>query len=151
MIEALSFFVPMVPRRKNRLKIVRVGGFHKLAPDEKGKEAQDTLAARTYEHRPSSPINGPVRLDVAFVMPIPTGWPAWKKTAAREGRFHHVSRPDRGNLLKLLEDALKGPFYSDDSVVVAGNVAKSYGDVSGYKITLSPLHQATRASEAQAP
>lgn len=144
----LEFFVAMTPRKKNNLKPFRRGNFVRLHYDAKTKQAQETLAARVYEHRPSAPWDNPVRLDVVFVMPIPDGWPLWKKKAALEGRFHHVSRPDRGNLLKLLEDALKGPFYTDDSAVVTGDVGKAYGEVPGYRIVLTELAQATRETEA---
>lgn len=141
----------MMPRRKNRLRIVKIGRFSKLAPDEDGKQAQETLAARVVEHRPPVPFAGPVRLDVTFVMPIPKGWPAWKHAAALGGRVYPTSRPDRGNLLKLLEDALKGLFYADDSLVVGGDVAKRYGDVPGYRIVLEELSEATRESERAYP
>lgn len=148
MSDAVEFFVALIPRRKNRLIPFRVGNFAKNRPDEKGVEAQATLASACLPNRPPTPFTGPVRLDVAFRMPIPGGWPEWKRTAAIAGTLHHTKRPDRGNLLKLLEDALRGAFYSDDSLVVAGDVSKSYGQIPGYEIRLTPLVQATKPERA---
>lgn len=150
-MNALSFFVSMVPRRKNRLQIVKVGGFSKLAPDAKGAQSQETLASLIAPYRPPVPLNGPVRLDVSFVMPIPSGWPEWKRAAALEGRLHHVSRPDRGNLLKLCEDAMTGPFLTDDSRIVGGVVEKIYGVTPGYQIRLQELEQAQKPVRVKKP
>jgi Holliday junction resolvase RusA-like endonuclease len=90
----------------------------------------------------------PVRASMIFFMPIPESFPAWKKLAALEGRFWPVVRPDRGNMLKLIEDALaKSGWLHDDAQVVDGGVKKIYGGVPGYLVVLEPLRQATRETE----
>lgn len=152
MSDPITFFVSMIPRQKNQLRAFKIGGFARVVPGKDTQENQATLASLMAPYRPSVPFSCPVRVHVMFVMPIPLGWPEWKKLAAREGCFHHVSRPDRGNLLKLLEDALTGPFLADDSLIVGGLVEKSYGDVPGYGVTLTPLPQATKPERvAKAP
>lgn len=138
----LEFFVAMLPRQKNALKAFRFGATGvRLHYDKKTKEAEATLASRVLEHRPTEPFSGPVRLDAVFVMPVPAGFPQWKRAAALAGRVYPAKRPDRGNLLKLLEDALTGPFVLDDSQFVAGNVAKIYGTVPGYRLVLEELDE----------
>ena len=143
---SITFFVSMIPRQKNKLRAFKIGGFARVVPGKDTAQNQATLASLCAPYRPEIPFSGPVRLDVTFVFAIPKGWPEWKKTAARQGDWHHVSRPDRGNLLKLLEDALTGPFLADDSQIVGGEVAKRYGDVPGYEIKIEPLGQAIRTT-----
>lgn len=144
----LEFFVPMkVAVKGNSKKIAKFGNRLAIIGDDKARAAEESLVARLLEHRPAAPMVGPVRLDVTFVMQVPLGFPAWKRKAAVEGRIHPDKRPDRGNALKLLEDALSGAFYVDDAQVVTGEVGKAYGEVPGYRITLTRLAQATRESE----
>lgn len=145
MSESLSFFVAMKPKQKgNSKRIVKFGKRFSLIGDEKARQAEQTLTALLLPHRPPEPFRGPVRLDVTFVFPVAESWPAWKKQAAHDGRLRHVSTPDRGNCLKLVEDAMNGLFYVDDSQVVDGRVEKEYGPRPGYQITLTPLLQAEK-------
>lgn len=138
----LRFFVAQLPKKKNNLKPFRLGNHVRMHYPKETKQAQDTLAARVLEHKPATPFMGPVRLAVIFVLPVPATAAAWKKIAALEGRVYPWKRPDRGNLLKLFEDALAGPFYLDDAQVVDGNVGKRYGEVPGYWVTIEPLEEA---------
>ena len=65
-------------------------------------------------------------LDVVFVFPIPARRRKGKR--ALVPGTPHVQRPDRGNLLKMVEDVLEGIVYADDCVVCAGDVRKEWGD-----------------------
>ena len=141
----LEFFVAQRPRQKgNSKRLIRVGRARRpmLVPRRDDKLAEDALAARVMEFRPPQPFLGPVRLDVTFCMPVPRSWPQRRHEAALAGRELPAVRPDRGNLLKLVEDALEGPFYADDGQIVAGDVAKVYAEVPGYRIKLTPLLEA---------
>jgi len=69
------------------------------------------------------PIAGPITLECEFRFAIPKS----KAKSVRPGD-PHVSKVDRGNLLKLLEDALKGVIYVDDSQIVGGDVRKCWGE-----------------------
>lgn len=148
----LSFFVAMTCKPKgNAKKIARFGKHFALRNDDKVVAAQESLTARLLEHRPPAPFAGPVRLSVAFVVDVPEGWAAWKRAAALEGRLWPTSRPDRGNLLKMIEDAMEGTFYLNDSQVVAGPVDKVYGPVAGYRVTIEELPQATKPERVPKP
>lgn len=47
-----------------------------------------------------------------------------------------TTKPDRGKVLRTLEDALTGVLYEDDAQVVAGIVAKRWGQGAGAQITI---------------
>jgi Holliday junction resolvase RusA-like endonuclease len=49
-----------------------------------------------------------------------------------------TGRPDLSNLVKLIEDALNGNAYKDDSRIVRTVAAKRYGDRSRTEIVLRP-------------
>jgi len=141
-MNVIEFFLPSKPKPKgNSKKIIKIGGRFSLTSNIRDKKAENTLAARVLEFRPDSPMTGPVRLDVTFVMPMP-GNSKWKHKAMIAGEFHHVTTPDRGNLLKLIEDVLEGPFVVNDKQICGGEVAKVYGEIPGYKIKLTELEQA---------
>jgi Holliday junction resolvase RusA-like endonuclease len=63
---------------------------------------------------------GPVIMDLFFYLPRPKSLP--KRVV------HHLKKPDKGNLEKGVEDALKGLIWRDDSQVIDGRVRKQYGD-----------------------
>ncbi len=94
------------------------------------------------EFKPDAPLQGPIHLDVVFVLGIPQSWPKWKKAAAAAGDLCHVSKPDRDNLLKLLKDALNGVFWVDDSQVCSGSCEKRYGEVPQTQVRIRTLAQA---------
>jgi Holliday junction resolvase RusA-like endonuclease len=73
--------------------------------------------------RPAVPLSGPVYAEITFCFKIP---PARKKHV-RVGDIHDV-RPDRGNCLKLIEDAMSDLVYGDDCQVGDGPVRKIWAE-----------------------
>lgn len=148
----MKFFVAAIPGVKgNSKRVVKKGGRPSLIGDPLARKRERELVALLAEFRPSAPLDGPLRLDVTFVMPIPSSFPKWKRAAALAGDVYPTRRPDRGNILKLVEDAMEGVFYRDDAQIVRGEVRKAYGDAPGYLIELEQLHETTFARGAPAP
>lgn len=141
----LEFFLAAVPKQKGNSKVIfrtgyRGSGPTRVASNPRDKAAELRLVALARAYRPLRPLQGALRLSVTFVLPIPPSWPARKRAEAQAGVLQPIGRPDRGNLLKLAEDALQAAgFYADDSQIVGGEVAKRYGDPAGYRITLTPV------------
>ena len=138
-------WVPMacVPKG-NSQRIVRRGGFPRLLPSKRAVEAQHLLAS-ALRRLSAETHTGPVWRDVCFVLRIPTSWPAWRRRAALELRWIPTYRPDTGNLVKLLDDAIEeAGIVHNDSQIVGGSAVKLYGPVPGYRIRITPLPQATR-------
>jgi Holliday junction resolvase RusA-like endonuclease len=141
----LEFFLAAAPKQKGNSKLIfrtgyRGSGPTRVASNPKDKAAELRLVAMARTYRPLRPLEGPLRLSVAFVLPIPPSWSGRKRAEALAGVLQPTGRPDRGNLLKLLEDALQAAgFYVNDAQIVGGEVAKRYGDPPGYRIQLTPV------------
>lgn len=70
--------------------------------------------------------DGPVYLGVEVKKSIPKSWTKKKAQAALNGEILPTSKPDSSNYYKLVEDALNGILYTDDSQVVAQQSSKIY-------------------------
>jgi hypothetical protein len=106
-----SFFLPLEPRGKA-----------KVIPRKGSAEHEGKVIELARPHAPPVPLLGDVFMDVCFVL-------------------GNNRRVDRGNLLKLIEDALeKAGFFGDDSQIMDGPVAKRVageGEPSGYMVVVS--------------
>ena len=148
----IHFFIPGICGVKgNSKKLVRWGRRWGIKGRDKDIAAEASLHARSMQFRPSSPWRGPVRLDVEFILEIPSSWAKWKRAAASIGAIYPTTGKDRGNMLKLLEDALAEVYYENDAQVVAGDVRKTYGDTPGYSVTLTKIEQAVKPERKTKP
>jgi Holliday junction resolvase RusA-like endonuclease len=94
--------------------------------------------------RPREPLKGQLLCDVAILRPLPKGATARVIEDARTGRLYAATRPDRGNHLKLFEDALEGAgWIEDDARIVDGVVLKGYSAEPGYVFRLGPAQPGT--------
>lgn len=82
----------------------------------------------------SSPLDGALRLDIKFVMPIPPS----RKKFVREGDYHFY-KPDCSNLIKFIEDAATKILYNDDCLIAQIIAAKIYGEKPRTEFTLVKL------------
>ena len=71
-------------------------------------------------------LDGPIRLEAVFGLPIPPSWPKWKRLEAAEGTLRPAGRPDTDNLLKAVLDGLNGVIWKDDAQIVHIVVEKLY-------------------------
>lgn len=157
--DLVKAFVGVVPMPKgNAQKIVRRGRKRGLVNEDRvvAKQRELTFALLANAARPARAMRGAVEFGVTFVLPIPKTWPIWKREAAAaralfpytEAEGSSGGIPDRGNLLKLIEDCLeKAGYLSNDSQICDGPVAKVYGETPGYEITLRKLPEVLTRSE----
>lgn len=74
--------------------------------------------------RPQVPLEGPLRVDITFLMPRPA---RLRKKKSPPGRIWFASKPDRDNLDKAVLDAMtQTGWWIDDAQVVSGMVQKVY-------------------------
>jgi len=126
----------------NRKQILRVGGRLIVASNDRDRAAEQTLVSLLAYHpaRPAAPLDGPLRVEVEARVQVPASWSRKARAAALAGVLRPTSRPDRGNYLKLAEDALEAAGYlRDDALVVEGDVRKVYAEVAGWRIVLTSL------------
>ena len=132
-VQTISFFVPGRPVAKQSTRFSMAG--RRSFPSSKVVEAEAMFAARCVAHKPAAPWPGPVRALYVFVFARP-GWPRWKGEIMDRVGCPHMGRPDRGNLIKLVEDSMQGIFYIDDSQVYDAREVKRYGPEEGIHVTL---------------
>lgn len=139
MITEIQFIVPAVPVAQPRPRATAFGGHarvHEVTHTGKGptrkphpiaafKAAVMHAAQDAYS---GPPLDGPLRMDVVFVMPRPKV-KVWKTKPMP--RYRHTGKPDRDNLDKAVMDALKGLVWVDDSQVCDGRIQKFVA--SGYE------------------
>jgi Holliday junction resolvase RusA-like endonuclease len=138
------------PRLRGRANSMTASDFRALHQRRKVYVAQmytpaETVAAEqvflqlAMPHRPRKPLTGPLRVDLVFVMPIPSSWHPREKAAATNGARWPTGKPDRDNLEKLVLDALNKVFYLDDSQVCTGEITKIYGLDPRTEVRITPL------------
>ena len=130
-IHQASFSFDVVPVPKERAQIVKnpktdtVFGFTpartKFFHEQIRAVVRDVLKGL-------APVEGPVRLEMTFVMQVPKSWPKWKKQAALDGYVVPTGRPDMDNLEKALLDAFNGILIVDDAFVIERFARKIYGE-----------------------
>jgi len=89
---------------------------------------------------------GPLEMVVTFVFP----WP--KSTSAKRRLMPEYelkdTKPDSSNLLKLIEDALEGIVYMNDSQISDHHVKKRYGSRPEMRVEISTLRPVNYARSA---
>lgn len=93
--------------------------------------AQHAMAGRT-------PFDGAVRLDIVALMAIPESKPRKWKAAALAGEIQPTKKPDYDNFAKIC-DALNMIVWTDDSLVVKGDIEKHYSDQPMMAIRVTPI------------
>ncbi len=86
-----------------------------------------------------APLDGPVHLTYAAILPIPTSWSKKKRELAAAGGVLPTGRPDTENLVKTAMDAMNGVVYLDDSQVVSLVAQKRYGHPAGVELEVAEV------------
>ncbi len=131
----ITFTVPAVPvaqpRQRSRAFVGKTGKLHTQNytptkhPVNSFKAAVQQVFAAVYD---GPPLEGPLRVELLFVLPRPAG-KVWKRKPMP--RYWHEPTPDRDNLEKAVIDALSGLAWGNDSRVCSGPVDKVVA--SGYE------------------
>ena len=131
-IIAADFTFDLVPVPKERARVVRnpeteiVTSYTPARTKYFSKEVRRVIE-KVFGSR--SPVAGPVKLTMTFVMEVPRSWPKWKRAAALEGLIVPTGRPDMDNLEKALLDAFNETLIVDDAYVIDRQARKIYGEV----------------------
>lgn len=92
------------------------------------------------QHAPGTPVEGAIEFSLRIFRAIPKGMPKYKREAAKAGQIRPVTKPDVSNVLKGVEDALKGVWYKDDSQIVGyGVLGKWYDERPRIEIMMREL------------
>lgn len=98
------------------------------------------IEAAALPHRPRTPIEGPVRVDIDFIFPRPQ---RLLRRNSPDGEVLHTVKPDRDNTEKVALDALsRVGFWKDDCQVCAGEIRKFYASrrgTPGARVTIQTI------------
>lgn len=128
----ISFTVYGRAVAKQRARTVRLpnGGVRTYTPQATVKWEHE-IRLQALEHRPTDPLDGPIRLGATFYLSKPTSRPKRAVWADR--------KPDADNLLKAVTDALEGVMWANDSRLVDVHVRKLYGSPPRVEIMIEPI------------
>ena len=117
----ISFTVPGVPIAQPRTKATTIGGHARVYTPKTADAYKASVAIAFKTAYGGNPIEGPVRVDIEFVMPRPKSM-IWRKRELHSE--WHTKKPDIDNLAKAAIDALYGLAWGDDSQVCSLVIAK---------------------------
>lgn len=152
-VESAAFVFDLVPVPKERARVVKnrkTGQMFGYTPARTQHFSNEVRRVVDHVFDGRSPIEGPVKLDMTFVMQVPASWPKWKRAAALEGLIAPTGRPDMDNLEKALLDALNAVAMVDDSYVVDRSARKIYGEVPAVMARIEKTGQASLNVRRQA-
>lgn len=119
----IRFIVHGTPKA---LKRHRTGKFGNYDPSKLDKE---TFLILAHKHRPSKPLDCPIKLSLTFQFPRPKSHFGTGKNSERlkdNAPYWHTSTPDTDNLVKMVADALNGVYWKDDSCICDISAIKMY-------------------------
>lgn len=147
----LTFTIPGEPKGKGRPRIVKIGGFSRLAADKKTATYENLVAMAAQEALGGRPmLDGPLALHVTVRM-TPAASASRKATAAMlAGEIAPTKRPDLDNVLKAVLDGCNAVAFRDDVLVTQITASKVYATSPGVDVTISPALSPAASAEAEA-
>jgi len=116
---------------------VRMGKGRAYIPTKSRRAMEAVRAAfELAAPRDWQPWSGPVELLVAIYREPPRSWPKWRRALAMQNRVLDTAKPDVSNVLKGIEDGLKGAAYDDDAQIAIGHQEKRFAPATGVRVKL---------------
>lgn len=147
-----TFVVPFAPVAKGRARTTwtNQGPRHYTPEATRNWEATVALYARKAMGG-REPLQGALGLSAAFYLPIPVGWPLWKRQAAAAGQLAPTLKPDCSNLVKAVEDACNGICWGDDAQLIQTLSWKGYALSPRVEVSITPLEHLLLAQVTRRP
>lgn len=138
--DIVVFTVPGLPRGKGRPKIVKIGGFSRMAADKKTASYEGLVAHEaSIAMREKMLVDQPVSCALMIFVPIPNSWSIKKKTEACLGTVLPTTKPDIDNVVKAIFDGMNGVVWRDDVLCVDVVVRKRYSHTPCVKIAVKSI------------
>jgi len=149
-VVVISFIVPGQPHGKGRAKIVKIGGFSRMATPQKtvAYEGLVAMAAKQALHgRPL--LEGPVDVQLEIRCQVPASWSQKKQRMALAGEIRPTTKPDADNVVKAVFDGCNGVLWRDDVQVCDLRVKKRYSADPG--VTVDAFEVIAPAQQTELP
>ena len=133
--DLVTFTVPGEPQGKGRPKIVKIGGFSRMATPEKTVAYEGLVALVAQQAMAGRPIfEGAVGVNLFVDAPVPASWSGKRQRMALAGEILPTTKPDVDNVVKAVFDGLNGVLWRDDVLVVDLRVRKRYAATPGVRV-----------------
>ena len=131
----IRFTVPGQPQGKGRAKIVKIGGFSRMATPQKTVAYEGLVAHAAQQAIAGKPlIDGPVHVWMKVECQVPASWSAKKQREALAGQVLPATKPDVDNVVKAIFDGCNGVLWRDDVQCVDLLVSKRYSARPGVTV-----------------
>lgn len=128
------FFIPLdkIPSVTSQQKGVKViKGKPHFFEKKKVAEARAIYYGNLYDHKPTKPLQGAVRVDMVIQYPMAKG---------KSPLTFKITRPDLDNTAKLILDVMTDlGFWNDDAQIASLELTKLYHEKSGIYIRVTEL------------
>lgn len=135
----IRFTVYGEPKAQGRPRFARRGNFVTTYDPKDSREYKDTVYSVALQHRPPSPLEGPLEVYIDCYRSIPKAFSQKKVMAACLGEIKPTSKPDVDNYAKGIKDALNGLVWKDDSQIVLLQVRKLYSQTPRVEIAVNEV------------
>lgn len=127
------------PVAQGRPRATTVNGRVRMYDPKKSRDFKHYLKLAASKHRPEQLIEGPISLEVKVYKPTLKSFSKKKKAAAEAGQLRPTTKPDVSNYLKLIEDALTGVIWKDDSQIIDCSISKYYSETPRTEIQIKEM------------
>jgi Holliday junction resolvase RusA-like endonuclease len=136
----IAFIVPGEPQGKGRAKIVKIGGFSRMATPQKTVAYEGLVAhAAQQAMAGAAPLDDACRLELDIICTVPASWSQKKQRQALEGSIRPTKKPDADNVLKAICDGMNGVVWRDDVQAVDVLLRKRYGTTPCVRVRVATL------------
>lgn len=136
----ITFTIPGAPQGKGRPKVVKIGGFTRMATPAKTVAYEGLVAhAATLAMAGHALLEGACMVEMDITCPVPASWSKRKQAAALAGQVYPTTKPDKDNVIKAIYDGMNGVVWRDDVQAVDGVQRKRYGAVPGVRVRVAVL------------
>jgi len=127
-VTGVSFPTPGEPQGKGRAKIVKVGGFSRMATPQKTVAYEGLIAHAAHQAMAgAAPVEFACQVQLSITVGVPASWSKKKQAAALAGQVLPTKKPDTDNVVKAVFDGMNGVVWRDDVQAVDLFVRKRYG------------------------
>lgn len=138
----IAFTVPGQPQGKGRAKIVKIGGFSRMATPQKTVAYEGLVAHAAQLAMAGRPmLEGAVSVNLFIDCQVPASWSQKKQRQALAGEVFPTTKPDVDNVVKAIFDGLNGVLWRDDVQAVDCRIRKRYAATPCVRVEVWPIDE----------
>lgn len=140
-VSSIQVIVPGQPQGKGRAKIVKIGGFSRMATPQKTVAYEGLVAHAAHLAMAGAPLlECAVRVSMHLWCQMPVSMTKRHRAEVADGTRRPTTKPDIDNVVKAIFDGFNGVLWRDDVQVVELQVFKHYaGDAPRVVVNVEPF------------